>query len=348
MDVQNGVYRFEQVARNLPPRLRDLLLALPDRAKYTTLEIRLRVDKPIALTYPNQTWFVDINAQLHNIPRACFPVTPQEIEEAVLAISSYSVHTHQNEMKNGYITLRGGHRAGVCGQAVLSGGKISALREITSLNLRIAREIAGAADRVLEAAFAEGLKGVLIAGPPASGKTTILRDLARQLSNGGAGGYHKVAVVDERGEIGAVYQGLPQNDLGPCCDILSGYPKGEGILMAVRTLSPHLIICDEIGGEEDVTGMLDGLRCGVCLVASAHADSLEELLGRRQITRLLREGAFSTIILLGGPQEPGKVIQTIPTEDLHCENGRYYADCPLLLDDGDAGGFRFVGAPSQA
>ncbi|MCL2579452.1 MAG: stage III sporulation protein AA [Oscillospiraceae bacterium] len=348
MEVKSGVYRFEQVARSLPPRLRGVLLALPEKAKNTALEVRLRVDQPLAITYPGQTWFVDLNAQMHNIPRACFSVTPQEIEEAVLAISSYSVHTHQHEMKNGYITLRGGHRAGVCGQAVLSGGKISALREITSINLRIARDIDGAADRVVSAAFAAGIHGTLIAGPPASGKTTILRDLARQLSDGRAGSYYKVAVVDERGEIGAVHGGLPQNNLGPCCDILSGYPKGEGILMAVRTLSPQVIICDEIGGEDEVTGMLDGLRCGVKLVVSAHAESLEELLSKRQIVRLLREGAFSKIILLGWAGQPGAVAQIISTEDLTYADGRYTLDRPLLHPAGDVCGVRVVSPAAKA
>ena len=118
--------------------------------------------------------------------------------------------------------------------------------------------------------------------------------------------------------------------------------------MAVRTLSPHLIICDEIGGEEEVSSMLDGLRCGVRLVVSAHAESLEELLSKRQITRLLREGAFSKILVLGGPEQPGSLAQTISMEGLCYANGRYHLDCPLLLDDGDVCGFQLVGPPSQA
>ena len=346
MDVQSGVFRFEQVVKNLPPRLREVLLALPRGIKSSALEVRLRVDKPVALTCPNKNWFVDKSAQLHNIPRPCFPVTPDEIEQTVLAICSYSLHAHQNEMINGYISLRGGHRAGVCGQAVLNEGKISALRGITSINLRIARDIIGAADKVVAAAFLDGLTGALIAGPPSSGKTTILRDLARQLSSGKAGTYYRVAVVDERGEIGAVHEGIPQNDLGPGCDILSGYPKGEGLITAVRTLSPQVVICDEIGGEEEVSGMLDGLSCGVKVVASAHAENLDELLGRRQIVRLLREGAFSVIVLLGGAHQPGTLIKTVHTKELRYENGRYFVDSPVVCDDGVGDGIEFVGAPA--
>ena len=346
MDVGSGVFRFEQAVKNLPTRLREVLLALPRGVKNSALEVRLRVDKPIAITCPNKSWFVDQKSQLHNIPGPCFPVAPDEIEQAVLSMCSYSVHTHQNEMINGYISLRGGHRAGVCGQAVINDGKISALRGITSINLRIARDIIGAADKVIAAAFLDGLKGALIAGPPSSGKTTILRDLARQLSSGRAGEYYKVAVVDERGELGAVHEGIPQNDLGPGCDILSGYPKGEGIITAVRTLSPQVVICDEIGGEGEVNGMLDGLSCGVKVIASAHADNLEELLGRRQIVRLLREGAFSIIVLLGGAHQPGRVVHTVHTKELRYENGRYFAGSPVVWDDGVSDGIEFVGSPA--
>ena len=348
MDVQSGAYRFEQAVRNLPPRLRTVLMGLPAKAKDRAMEVRLRVDKPLALTCQGQSWFVDLGSQLHNIPGQCFVVTPQEMEEAVLAMCSYSVHTHQSEMKDGYISLRGGHRAGICGSAVISEGKIAAVRDITSINIRIARDIIGAAEKVVSAVFLGGLQGALIAGPPSSGKTTILRDLARQLSSGKTGSYYKVAVVDERGEIGAVHEGVPQNDLGYCCDILSGYPKGEGILMAVRTLSPQVIICDEIGGEAEVTMMLDGLRCGVKVVVSAHADTLDELLGRRQIVRLLGEGAFASIVMLGGAYAPGKVARVLRVEDLRYEDSRYFADNGVLFDDRSIHGVGFIGAAAQA
>jgi len=155
-------------------------------------------------------------------------------------------------------------------------------------------------------------------------------------------------VVDERCELGAVYDGVPQNDLGPGCDILSGYPKGEGILLAVRTLSPQVIICDEIGGEDEVNGMLDGLRCGVHIVASAHAGTLEELLGRRAVVRLLMEGAFESVIMLGGADEPGKVEEIIRAGDLRYENNRYFVDRSFLFHDGDVNGVEFIppGAPA--
>lgn len=342
MEIQKGAYRFDQAIASLPGRIREVLAALPRTVKAGVFEVRLRVDKPLCLTCPGQIWFVDVKSQLHNIPRPCFPVTPQELEETYLAMCSYSVHSHQNELKNGYISLKGGHRAGICGTAVVDGRRVSAVRDVTSINLRIARDVHGAADEVVGRLFQEEVRGMLLAGVPSSGKTTILRDLARQLSDGRTGRYLKVAVVDERCELGAVFEGIPQNDLGPGCDLLSGYPKGAGILMAVRTLSPHVIVCDEIGGEEEVDGMLDGLRCGVKIIASAHAGSIDELIGRRQIARLLREGAFDHIVLLGSADEPGSITGIVGMEDLRDEAGRYVVAPDVLDADGHPHGFEFI------
>ncbi|MDR2909317.1 MAG: stage III sporulation protein AA [Oscillospiraceae bacterium] len=348
MDIRLGAPRFNQAIESLPARLRDILAALPDSVKASASEVRLRAERPLMLTSPGQNWFVDSFARLHNIPAACVLVTPEEIEEAILAMCAYSVHSHQNEMAKGFISLKGGHRAGICGTAVLQNGRVQAVRNVTSLNLRIARDIHGAADEIVGRAFKDSLCGVLVAGPPASGKTTILRDLARQLAGGRTGRYYRVAVADERGELGAVHEGIPQNDLGAACDILSGYPKGEAIMTAVRTLSPQVIVCDEIGGEEDVSGILDGLRSGVRFVASVHAESIEELLGKRQVARLLSEDAFGMIFLLGGHDRPCKVKETIRTEALRYENGGYTLHRSVLCHDRGADDVEYVGQGEEA
>jgi stage III sporulation protein AA len=256
---------------------------------------------------------------------------------------SYSLHSHQEEMRNGYITLMGGHRAGIGGTAVLAEGRVASVRDVTSLNLRVARDIRGAADVIVKQVFSGGVCGLLIAGAPASGKTTVLRDLARQLSGGKTGHYLKVAVVDERCELGAVYDGVPQNDLGPCCDLLSGYPKAEGIFTAVRTLSPRVIVCDEIGGEEEASGMLDGLNCGVKIIATAHASSLEELLRRRQIARLLDSGVFDKIVRLGAAESPGEIVEVVEVGELLAQNRGHGNDPSLFLAGGDLDGLSFVG-----
>lgn len=342
MDVQNGTTRFDQAASTLCRTLQEVLRAVPASAKQSALEIRLRAGAPIALTCPGQTWFLGRGSELHNIPHQPYLVTKADIADSVVTMCGHSVHTHQHEIRNGFISLAGGHRAGVCGTAVLQNGAISALRDITSVNLRIAREVRGAADPLIERVFRQRLCGILIAGPPSSGKTTILRDLARQLASGKSGRYIRVAVVDERCELGAVVDGLPQNYLGPACDILSGYPKGEGILMAVRTLSPQVVVCDEIGARDEVDGILDGLNCGVRVVATAHADTIGELFRREQIRRLIEQGAFEQIVLLGSGEAPGRVIDILEVGDLVGESGGDAPHRAMLYDDGHFHGVRLI------
>lgn len=342
MDVQANDTRFDQAAASLCPSLREVLGSVPLSAKRSALEIRLRVGTPIALTCPGQTWFLGRGSQLHNVPQQGYTVTKADLADSVVTMCAHSVHSHQHEMRNGFISLRGGHRAGICGSAVLGGGEVTALRDITSVNLRIAREIRGAANPLIERIFRQRLCGVLIAGPPSSGKTTILRDLSRQLAGGKTGRFVRVAVVDERGELGAVYEGVPQNNLGYSCDILSGYPKGEGILSAVRTLSPQVIVCDEIGDGSEVDSILDGLNCGVKIIATAHADSIGELLHRGQIRRLLEGGAFERIVLLGGGETPGQIEDILEVGDLLAEADRDGAHRTMLFDDGRFHGVRIV------
>ena len=190
---------------------------------------------------------------------------------------------------------------GVLVTSVYEENKVSGIRDISSLNIRIAREVYGAADELLEELDKE-ISGLLIAGPPSSGKTTILRDLARQLSIKGK----KVVVIDERGELGGAFQGICQNDLG-LSDVLTGFPKGEGILQAVRCLSPELIICDEAGSRQEAAAIEEGLNAGVGLITTLHAGSLEEIYRRSQGMQLLQSGAFYRIVLLEGRSAPGAV-----------------------------------------
>lgn len=346
MDLQTSGERFDQAVASLSPFLREELAHVPKTAKQMAQEIRLRMGAPIAITCPGQTWFLGRNGELHNVPSQGYRVSKSDIADSIVSMCGHSVHSHQHEMQNGYITLHGGHRAGLVGTAVLHDGEVCAVREITSVNLRIAREICGAADALIRQVFAGGLRGLLLVGPPSSGKTTLLRDLARQLSSGAAGRYYRVAVVDERCEIGAVYQGVAQNHLGPCCDLLSGYPKGEGILTAVRSLSPQVIVCDEIGTSGEVAHILDGLNCGVKIVASAHASSVAELLRRTQICQLIEKGAFDQIAFLASGDTPGKILHIEEAGELIGQAGGDLSHHSVLFHDGHAHGVRFVGKSS--
>ena len=333
MDAQRKASRFDQAAAGLCPHIQKLLSQLPLSIKQSALEIRLRVGAPIALTCPGYTWFVDEQSRLSNLPAAGAKITAGDISDSVVRLCAYSVHSHQEEMKQGYISMAGGHRAGLCGSAVLKDGEITAVRDISSLNIRIAQQVRGAADALMREIFCRQLTGVLIAGAPCSGKTTVLRDLARQLGSGNAGRYVKVAVVDERGEIAAVQDGVPQNDMGYSCDILNGYSKREGILLAVRTLSPQVIICDEIGSEAEAEQLIECMHSGVHIVASAHAATLQELLRRPHIRRLIYEGAFEQVVLLEGGEMPGKIQSIERAGDLYAQSGGAYDAFGVLGDE---------------
>ncbi|HEX2938338.1 MAG TPA: stage III sporulation protein AA, partial [Ruminiclostridium sp.] len=288
-----------------------------DSTKARIQEIRLRINRPVVLSLPDGPMFITQNGAPALLPRAGLLTARREnIDEAYRLICDCSVHSHQREIKNGFVTIRGGHRAGICGTAVTEDDSVVNIRDISSINLRIARDIEGAAKNIAKTVISEGrVVGTLIFGPPGCGKTTVLRDLARMLSNGSIlGRIFRVAIVDERGEIAATFHGSPQNDLGICCDVLDGYPKGEGIMQAVRSLSPDVVICDEIGGEEDEKAVELSLNAGVSVIASAHAGSITELLSRPQTSRLIESGAFKFGVRLAGREHPGYVLEVYNKE----------------------------------
>ena len=222
----------------------------------------------------------------------------QDIEESYRRICDFSIYSHQEEIKKGYITVQGGHRVGISGTAVLQQGQIATVREISSLNIRVARQVYGAANELLSRMGQDISKGLLIAGPPSCGKTTLLRDLARQLATGAGGIPKKVAIIDERGELAGTYCGIPQNDLGLCSDILDHYPKGEGMIQAVRALSPQFIFCDELGGQEDLEAVQQGLHAGAAMISTIHAGNIDDLLRKKQGQTLLQSQAFGYVAMM--------------------------------------------------
>lgn len=199
----------------------------------------------------------------------------------------------------------------------------SGLRDISSINLRVAREVIGAASPLLRHMNLSRSSGILLAGPPSSGKTTILRDLARQLATGTDGRAPlRVVIVDERGELAGTYQGLCQNDVGVCCDILDGYDKAEGILQAIRGLAPQVIICDELGGERDYESVRRGVNAGVRIIASVHAGSAWEAAENSRIRALLETGAFSHLAVLRGMGRLGELEGIYQVGDWNDQNHR--------------------------
>ena len=301
---------FDSAAEILSEDIGAVLKNIPDSKKGTVQEIRIRVNKPLALSDGATTVFTDADGKImYTMGEKAFRVSQRGIYDTFRRICDYSVYSRQDEIKNGYITVKGGHRVGLCGTAVLTDGKISALNDISSMNVRIARQIFGVSEEIINHLYPfEG--GILIAGMPSSGKTTLLRDLARSLSLGIGCHVTRTAVIDERGELSGTYSGVSYNDMG-LSDILNGYPKGEGIIHAIRAMSPQVIICDELGTDEDCRLVSQGFNAGAVIIASIHAGNYEELMRRKQAVSLIETGAFKNIVILESSNRPCKIAKVI-------------------------------------
>lgn len=290
----------------LPFSLRAIVDKLPD----DTQEIRLRVNRPAALQTPFKTLYITDNISFTEQYSPLLPtVSQKELFETFNTICGYSVYSKQNEIINGFITLKGGNRAGICGTAVMAEGKIINIRDITSINMRLCCERTGCSESVLSR-INNARDGVLLCGAPCSGKTTILRDSARCLSY-----KFKTALIDSRGELAAVYGGTPQNDVG-LCDILSSYTKSDGFEQAVRCMSPELIICDEIGGKSDAASILYAQKSGVGVIAAAHCRDKNELFVKPYLLELVRTRCFGSIVFLGSGEKVGQVAQVYDIDEL--------------------------------
>ncbi len=309
---------FDQAIETLPTEIKEVLKKTPADIKRVVNEIRIRAGRPVVLIcQKNRCCFLRPDGLLEPEASKGFSVSGKLVEECVRSMSGYSLHSVQNSLLNGFLTLPGGHRAGLSGSVAWEGDQITAIRRTDCLNLRIARQIFGAADRLVSHYKQYGFGGTLIAGPPASGKTTVLKDLCRQLSNGLNGEPRKISLIDERGEIAAVYKGQPQNDVGWNTDVFDGYSKRIGIDTAIRSMSPDVIVCDEIGGRGDEDNVLSGVNAGVAMIATAHAASLEELLARQSTAAVLKSGAFRWIVLLDSARNAGTIREIVCYDEVH-------------------------------
>lgn len=302
---------FESVLYGISPRIRRCLEFLPDDIKNKTEEIRLRANLPVCLTVKGEPLFVLKNGGTSGYICADLLKTEKsELEESFLLLCSNSVYAHAPELKSGYITMKSGHRAGVCGTFTSKG----VLQDITSINIRISREVKGCADCII-GEYDGG--GFLIAGPPGCGKTTMLRDFVRQLSSGKNGSYLRVSVIDSRGEISGSAHGEQANDLGSNTDVLLMKDKAAGVEIAVRTLFPDIVAFDEIGTAAELKSVSESFNAGVSVITTAHIGSVQDLVRRSVTNGLLLSGAISKIAVLS-PQI-GKKPFVLSAEDLLCE-----------------------------
>ena len=283
--------RFDTAAACLGKKFKPYLDLLSYDVKCRTTEIRLRVNKPIELILPNKKIYVSSDKAVNDVSKSTLLLSKCDLTDIFRCICDYSVYSYSSEIKNGFITVKGGHRVGMCGTAVFEENSLSYVKDISSLNIRIARQIYGCADKIIR--LIKNDKGsLLIAGVPLSGKTTVLRDVARQMSY-----IYKTSVIDERGELAGTYMGEAQNDMG-LCDIYNGYMKDEGIMHALRSMSPEYIVCDEIGGKSDTKAIANASHAGVFMVATVHAADINDLVLRSDTSQILFSHTFKYIVFM--------------------------------------------------
>ncbi len=261
----------------------------------TLQEIRLRSGRPLIVETSNGSFAVLPSGNVSPAVGGAYITKHSDLKRIFRAICENSVYAFSEDIRQGFITIKGGHRVGITGKSVCENERMEGFREVSSLNIRVAREFIGAANDLVGMVLSPfGIKNTLIVAPPMGGKTTILRDLTRQLSDKGI----KTALADDRGEIAALYRGVPQNDVGLQTDVLENSSKADSVTMLLRCMSPQLVVTDEISTAKDVDAILGCFGTGVSVIASAHGRDAEEVKSRPLFNKLFEKGGFRQIIVL--------------------------------------------------
>ncbi len=263
-------------------------------------EIRVRIERPIELVFDTNTeWLIE------NVP------VKQDGIFLLNQLSQFSLYRMEEELKQGYITIRGGHRVGLAGKVNTLHGEVKAIKDITSFNIRIAKAKKGIADNYISYLYDERYFNTLIIGAPQTGKTTLLRDIARVIGNGWSNiNPAKVGIIDERSEIAGCIEGIAQHEIGIRTDVLDACPKTEGMMMMIRSMSPEVLIVDEIGTKKDVEALQEALHAGVRIICTVHGESLKDIQTRSTFKMLWEEQVFDRFICLERTKKPG-VVQCI-------------------------------------
>lgn len=291
---------YEDILKYFPKEMSEKITKYLENDTQLLEEIRLRNNRPIILKFSRS------EKELNVI------VKTQDILETLQYICDNSIYSYQSQICDGYITIKGGHRIGITGNTIVEKNKVINIKYISGLNFRIARQILGVSKDFLKYILDlenNSIYNTLIISPPGSGKTTLLRDLVRNISNGIPEINYKgktISIVDERGEIAAMYKGVPQNDVGIRTDIIDNCPKSIGMKMMIRSMSPEIIVADEIGKKEDIEAINYATCCGIKGIFTAHGSCIQDLRLNPIITDLLNKNIIEKLIFLN-KREKGKV-----------------------------------------
>ncbi|HZK18834.1 MAG TPA: stage III sporulation protein AA, partial [Clostridia bacterium] len=301
----------------LPARIRKLFVNIPVESLGRIVEIRLRQNQPLILGMSNTEMFLKHKGGVAENCEEGYIIGTEDIEQLTHLISRSSIYALEEELRNGFLTLPGGHRVGITGKVLLDKGRVKTIRYFSGFNIRVSHEIKGAADGVLRCLVkgkGEGIYHTILVSPPRCGKTTLLRDIIRRLSEGvqelNIAGLN-VGVVDERSEIAGCYKGIPQRDLGPRADVIDGCNKAEGVMMLLRSMSPDVIAVDEIGREEDMKAIGEVLNAGVTVLATAHGSGLNDIKKRPALKYLVDLKVIQRFVILGHSRGIGTVEDVI-------------------------------------
>ncbi|MFV0517572.1 MAG: stage III sporulation protein AA [Aminipila sp.] len=287
---------IESILTKMPEHLEKTLKSLPDTIISHVEEFRFRIGQPISIISKNEEFHIS------------YAVDYEMLNNLINRLLNYSYYAYETELSNGYITIEGGHRVGICGKTVLEKGSVRLIKDISSLNIRCSRQVIGASDECLSKILKPdgSVHNTLIVSPPKCGKTTLLRDLIKNLSNKG----FKIGVCDERSEIAGSYKGTTYYDLGPRTDILDACPKEQGIIMLIRSMSPDIIATDEVGKSADVYAIESAMCAGINLITTIHGNSYADVVNS-EIGGLISKGIFSCIIFLSNVPKTGTIREVI-------------------------------------
>lgn len=315
--MEKGI--FDYVIENLALEIKQPLARLPNRLKENSEEIRLRVNSPLCLYCQGRDYYIKRDGEVTNNIQEALIVDLEMISKSFQLVCNYSIYALSEELKNGYITIKGGHRVGIGGKVIYGNQGIESIKNISSLNFRIAREKKGISNNIINYLIKNGdFLNTMIISPPQCGKTTLLRDIVRNLSNGmdkiGISGY-KLGLIDERSEVAGLFNGIPQKDVGIRTDILDSCRKSHGIMLMIRSMSPEIIAVDEIGSKDDAEAISEALRAGISLIATIHGNSIEDIITRPSIKSLFDEEIFKRFIIMDNSQGVG-TIRMILDQDM--------------------------------